>query len=101
MLHDAVLPDQFGVPEEIVYSVYVGLLLVFLLTFRRHIHRTDFVLLAIAFVFFGVSIIADTRGLPGLDPFLLEDGAKAIGILSWLTYFYREGAIALGSGASG
>lgn len=95
MLHDVVLPDHLGVPEEIVYAGYAGLMLLFLGVFYKRILTTHYLVLALAFAFFALSILADMRELPGLDPFLLEDGAKAIGIVSWLAYFFQEGTAAL------
>ena len=32
---------------------------------------------------------------PDFEPFLFEDGAKLMGILSWLSYFFRVGTFAV------
>lgn len=91
MLHDVVLPDQLGVPESIVYALYAGAVLAFVAVFFRRLLASEYATIVIAFAFFALSILADVRELPGLDPFLLEDGAKAIGIVAWVTYFFRTG----------
>lgn len=101
MLHDVVLPDHLGIPEQAVYAAYVGLVLAFLGVFFGRILESEYLVLGVAFVFFAVSILADIRELPWLDPFLLEDGAKAIGIVAWLTYFSRAGVRAAGMVARG
>ena len=90
LLHDEVLP-KLGVPEEIIYGVYLGCMLAFLFAFRRHILRTEYPILLLALGFLGLSVICDACGLPWLDPYLLEDGAKVAGIVAWAAYLFRTG----------
>lgn len=95
MLHDVVLPDYLGIAEEPVYAVYGGLIVLFMVVFRGRILASSYGILAIAAVFFGLSVVADLGVLRGSEPFLLEDGTKIVGIVSWLTYFFAEARAAL------
>lgn len=90
LLHEALLP-RFGIPEKLVVGSYAGLLLLYLFRFFPLILETEYVLMAIALFFFGLSILLDLWNPPGMDPFLFEDGAKLIGLVSWLAYFFRVG----------
>lgn len=91
LLHEAVFPYHFGIPEKFVYGSYAGFVIFYLFRFYPLILETEFVLLAIALFFFGISVTLDLLPLPFIDPFLLEDGAKLIGIVSWLAYFFQVG----------
>lgn len=89
MLHEVVFPEHLGVPQNIVYATHVFLLLSFLVWYRSTILQTGFLLLALAFVGFGVSVgvdfIAPMVSVPGL--YIFEDGGKLFGIVSWSAYF--------------
>lgn len=100
LLHDEVLP-KLGVPEEILYAVYLGCMLAFLIAFRRHILRTEYPILLLALGFLGLSVICDACGLPWLDPYLLEDGAKVAGIVAWAAYLFRTGGSLIGGQLDG
>ncbi len=93
-LHEGVLP-YLGVPEEVVIAVYAGFLIFYLIRFYSVILNTQYILLVIALVFFGVSIILDLFNIPFLSSNLFEDGAKMAGIVSWFFYFFRVGKAAV------
>lgn len=95
LLHEEVIPRFLGVPEEAVYVIYVGFVLFYLVIFYPVIRKTEYVLLIMAFVFFGVSVSLDFFEPPGIDPFLFEDAAKLVGLVSWLAYFFRTSALSL------
>jgi hypothetical protein len=97
MLHEEVLPNYLGLPEHLVYGTYISLGLIYLISFRRVILETEYPLLGVALIFLGLSVTLDVYPLPGLDPVLFEDGAKFIGIVSWLIYFTRVSGAALQS----
>ncbi|MFP4559079.1 MAG: hypothetical protein ACLFO6_06260, partial [Archaeoglobaceae archaeon] len=61
--------------------------LLYFLRFKLVILRTDFLLLLFAFVFFGLMLMFDLFVDESGLQFLLEDGFKFFGIVSWLTYF--------------
>jgi hypothetical protein len=90
LLHETVFPFV-GIPEEVVFGSYAALLLFYLVRFYPLILKTEYVLMVIALFFFGVSVLLDLFPLPGINPFLVEDSAKLIGILSWLAYFFQVG----------
>ncbi|MEM1255018.1 MAG: hypothetical protein AAGI69_21500 [Cyanobacteria bacterium P01_H01_bin.21] len=98
--HEHVFPS-LGVPERVTYISYGGLLLFYLFRFRRLILKTAYILIAMALGFLGLSYGLDLLSAiaylyPAIRPitsggfsFLLEDGAKFIGIISWLVYCFQ------------
>jgi hypothetical protein len=92
LLHERVLPEYFGLNELVVYSVYVGLTVTYLALFIRQILLTEYTLLAMAFAFFALSIGMDAAGVSRPGSFLVEDGAKFIGIISMAVYYFRTAA---------
>jgi len=99
LLHEGLFP-YFGVPEILVYATYAGAVLFYLTRFASTIRRTEYVLLGTALLFFGISVALDLLEPPGIDRFLLEDGAKLVGIVSWLAYFASAAAAAVQHGAA-
>lgn len=86
LLHEEILPAR-GIPEPAVYSSYVALTGAYLLFFCR-ILSTDYLILAAALFFLGLSFVTDIFPLFRLPPFV-EDSLKFIGIAFWLVYFAR------------
>jgi hypothetical protein len=88
LLHEEVLPD-LGIPQNLVLGAYVVFTLAFVYWFREPILRTRYLLLVLAGLGFGVSIGVDVLVHVGLiwPLFLLEDGAKLFGIVSWTAYY--------------
>jgi hypothetical protein len=89
-LHERVFPLSLGIPEPIVFLVYLSVTLAFLLGFRRVILEGDFLLLGLALGFFGLSVAVDV--FTDRELYLWEDGAKFVGIVAWLAYFVRVSA---------
>lgn len=96
LMHEVVFPKYLNIPEKVVLSVYGILILLYLLKFKQIIQNTEFIPLILAFTFFGFSVIADSSliyfpqsWLKNEGQYLLEDGAKLIGIISWYIYFIR------------
>jgi hypothetical protein len=91
LLHEILFPSYLGVPEPAVYVLYGALAAGFLVLFRRTILRTEFVLLALALGWFALSLVVDRWGHLFLARgfWLVEDGFKLLGIVSWLLYFAR------------
>lgn len=94
MFHEVVFPEYIGVPENLVYVIYISIVLWFLVWYRSIILQTDFLLLALAGTAFGLMVVMDIleyiNPLPGF--YLLEDGFKLFGIVSWAAYFISVGA---------
>lgn len=94
LLHERLLPG-LGIPELVVYGTYVALILLWLVRYRGIMMRSEYVLLGMALAFFGISVMADALNPDVPGRVLLEDGAKITGIVSWLVYFFRCGALEL------
>ncbi len=88
LLHESVFP-YFGVPELIIYSIYVGLIISYLVIFLPTILKTDYILLVMALFFFGLSVGLDILQIPYINPYIIEDGSKMVGLVSWFFYFLR------------
>lgn len=95
LLHDEVLP-LVGIPEGVIYAAYLGMIVLFFAAFRRAIFRSGYGVLLLALAFLGLSVICDAWGLPWLDPYLLEDGAKFAGIALWTGYLFSTASLVLG-----
>lgn len=95
LLHEDFLPQHVGIPERLVYVGYAALGLFYLVRFNAVILNTDYLLLLLAWSLLGVSVSLDILldrhiiSLPRRIAFLLEDGAKFAGIVSWLVYSAR------------
>jgi preprotein translocase subunit SecG len=90
LLHEEAFP-RLGIPEKIVFASYAGFVLFYLARFYSIIVKTEYILLGMALIFFGGSIALDVLNLPGSNSFLIEDDLKLVGIVSWLSYFFRTG----------
>lgn len=97
LLHEGLFP-ACGIPETVVFSCYGSFILFYLFRYRSVILKTDYKLLGMALTCFGISIGLDVVEPSGIDPYLFEDGAKLVGIVSWLSYFVRVGEFAITSG---
>lgn len=96
LIHEVVFPKYLKIPEEVVFLVYGILIFLYLLKFKQTIQNTEFLPLLLAFTFFGFSVIANSSliyipqsWLKNEGQFLMEDGAKLVGIISWCIYFIR------------
>lgn len=94
LFHEIVFPRYFGVNEKIVFIGYGGLILCWMVMFKKCILKTEYLILLIAFGFFGLSLFIDTfqyriESVIGDWRILFEDGFKLLGIVGWLGYFLR------------
>ena len=89
MLHDSLLPNHLMIPEKLVYLGYVTIVLVYLVKFRTEILNHEYATLFIAFSFFALSVLADLLLEQQGFEFLLEDGLKLFGIVTWFIFFFR------------
>lgn len=88
-IHELVLPVHLGIPELVVYVIYMVLFLAFLLRFGSTLLNTDFLALGLAFFFLGASTLIDLFPLPLPKDTFLEDAIKLLGTVTWLVYFGR------------
>jgi len=92
LFHDQVFPHRLNIPEYFVYGVYILAPLSLLAYYRRLILSTEFPLFVAAGCFLGASMLADTLTNASADTsikFLIEDGLKLFGIMSWFIYYVR------------
>lgn len=94
LLHDDVLP-RIGIRERIVYLGYALTVSYYLIRFRWTILKSEYILLGMALFSFALSIAVDRFQFEDTAGRLLEDGAKLVGIVSWLAYFSCTGLSAL------
>jgi hypothetical protein len=80
-----VLPDQFGVPQKLVYAVYLGAAAAWAWFFRERLLRTDVAVLALAGGLLAGSVALDVVHEDGtwLEDYLKFSGL-AIGFGFWL-----------------
>jgi len=88
-LHEEVLPTYLGIPELLVYVIYMVIFMTFLLRFGSTLLNTDFAALGLAFFFLGASTLIDLFPLPLPKDTFLEDAVKLLGTVTWLVYFGR------------
>lgn len=89
MFHEFMFPEILHIPQIVTYLGYLVLVSIYFIKFRSAIFRTEYIILLIACIFFGLSIFCDIF-LPqrGIE-FLVEDGFKLFGIVTWLIFFTR------------
>jgi hypothetical protein len=94
-LHESIFPNLFGVPEKITFIGYGVLTLCGMITFKKCIIETEFLILLLAFIFFGLSLTIDLFFSHSIEQFLghwrifFEDCFKLLGIVGWFGYFGR------------
>ncbi|GAB4544162.1 MAG: hypothetical protein Tsb0014_38140 [Pleurocapsa sp.] len=90
LLHEEVFPKYFDLAESQAFLIYLLLVLAYLVFFRNKIASTDFLLLGLSLFSFASSAIADEIFVAHFrGKFLIEDGCKLLGILTWTAYFTR------------
>jgi hypothetical protein len=91
MFHEQLAPQYLGLSEHDIYIVLGVMVLSYLFAFRQVILQTNFFLLFFAVSCLGMRVVTDT-----LSPwlwrlldweYLIEDGFKWLGIVSWAVYF--------------
>jgi hypothetical protein len=94
MLHENVSQVHWRLGEKTIFALYGGMFLLFLARFWKRIASTDSLVFLLACGLLGMSVLFDQWNEPFGDNvpamrLLLEDGAKLLGILTWLLYFAR------------
>lgn len=91
LLHEDLAHRYLRLSEKIVVLAYGVLVAWFLFRFRKNILATDYPILLLAFLFFGLSVLMDLF-LDNWDSrwrIFIEDGFKLLGIVTWSAYFIR------------
>ncbi len=96
MLHEGLFRHYIPIHENIIYFSYALTTVLFLVLYRRIILDSEFVLLILAFTLFGLSVSIDIiqhhidhDQFLAIGGYVLEDGLKLLGIVTWLIYFSR------------
>jgi hypothetical protein len=89
LLHEEVFPLYFKIPANAVILTYANIFIIYFIVFRRNILSSEYLLLALAFFFLGLSTIIDLLPLPMEKDSFLEDAIKLFGVVSWFIYYYR------------
>ncbi|MFD2201142.1 hypothetical protein [Shivajiella indica] len=101
MFHDEIFP-LWGVHENIFIFSYMIIVSLYLIIYFKVVLKTEYILMGLAYCFFALSILLDK--IPhkikihfpgGLESVMYEDGAKMIGILLWMVYFYSVAKLSL------
>jgi hypothetical protein len=90
LLHETYYP-QVGVPEKAVPLLYAVAIVAYAVVFRDFLRRHGLLLIPAAAALFAVSGLLDFT-LDEEAPFLVEDGAKLLGIVTW-TFFFTAAAV--------
>lgn len=91
MLHELVLPKLIPGAELMLFAFYAATALWLLGSFRWFFRLTPFVWVALAALLLGGSVAVD---VVSEESFLLEDGLKLFGIVTWSGYFCLTAAAA-------
>lgn len=91
LFHEDIAERIFGLNEKAVFVVLGLAVLAYLFRFNRVILQTNYLHLLAAFVFLSSSVTVDSILEPWVEnlgdwEFLIEDGAKWLGIVSWCVY---------------
>lgn len=103
LAHEVILQKHIGIPEAVTFSTYGALVVLYFLKFYPIILKTAYIPLISSLFFFSLSILLDIGFIPVSSDsyqYLLEDGTKIIGILSWLVYYFEASKYAARLGQS-
>lgn len=92
LLHDVIFLHYLQISEKLFYYFYAGSVIALVISFRKIILNSDYILLILTFGFLASSAFTDFLlefGVYIPYPYLVEDGFKFLGIISWFAYFIR------------
>lgn len=94
LFHDELARRYLGLDQIVIYAALAVAVSVYLVAFRRVILRTNFGMLLLALGFLATSVVIDAIFEPWLArlgqwQYLIEDGAKWLGIACWCSYYVR------------
>jgi len=97
LLHEQVFPIYLGVPAIVVYLVYSTLAGGYFIYFGKRILSTDYLLLVLAFLFLGLSLLVDGLLSRSDVQTFIEDSLKFAGIVFLWAYYTRTTTTAVGA----
>jgi hypothetical protein len=84
------LSFYFKIPKVLIYGVYSICLTAYVLSFKKFILKTPYLLLVISICLLSISSLTDVIHPQGQGlPVMLEDGTKFIGLLNFLIYCWK------------
>lgn len=89
LLHEEVIPIYLGIPEKLFVASYGLIILLYLIIYRNTVLKSEYPLLGSSFFFLGFSMGLDLVPFSIPGRYIFEDGAKFLGIVTWLLYFGR------------
>lgn len=89
LLHEDVFPEFLNLNKGTVYLVYVNIIILYLLLFRREILNSEFIILMVASMLIAISQFVDMLPMPIPEDSFLEDAVKLFGIVTWFIYYAR------------
>ena len=95
LLHEQVFPIYLRVPTIVVYLVYFTLAGSYFVYFGERILSTDYLILVLAFLFLGLSLLVDGLISRSNVQTFVEDCLKFAGIVFLLAYYTRTTATAV------
>lgn len=98
LLHEDLFRYYLPVPELLIFGLYAVAAAAFLLRYRRIILASEYLLLLLALLLLVLSVAIDLlqfmlspEQYSSVGGYVLEDGFKFAGILTWMVYFTRYG----------
>lgn len=89
LLHEDVFPEFLNLNKGTVYLVYVNIIILYMLLFRREILDSEFIILIVASMLIAISQFVDMLPMPIPEDSFLEDAVKLFGIVTWFIYYAR------------
>lgn len=84
------LSFYFKIPKVLIYSGYSIFSIAYVLSFKKFILKTPYLLLVISIFLLSISSLTDVIHPQGQGlPVMLEDGTKFIGLLNFLIYCWK------------
>lgn len=92
MLHESAFPRLLGVSEKVGIVIYGIAALLYFVTYRRTILKTNWLVLGLSLSWLALSVLLDSvdifKQVLGTErQYLAEDGAKFFGIATWMIYY--------------
>jgi hypothetical protein len=94
-MHRIFYPQVLRIPTLVVFGFYGFYVITLLGYFREEIFETEYLLLALALIFFFLAVVFDMISILPRGSTAFSDGLKLFGIVSWLIYLVRTSRHAL------
>lgn len=89
MFHDYLAITHLNIEQTTVYIVYLILSITWFIYFFDEVRTNDFMILLLAGLFLGLSVIGDFVLPQEGIAYMFEDASKFFGIVTWTIYFIR------------